>query len=79
MSAEPHIPIEELTLERSLDDLVIAGTPIVWRTKFCPSGSAWGRLGRSCTPVTTGLTRKSLARHMELMQTEVWPRVLAGL
>lgn len=79
MGAEADIPVEELTLERSLEDLVIAGTPDRVADEIL---SFRERVGPFGTLLYTGhdWVDETVARtSMELMQTEVWPRVLAKL
>lgn len=79
MGDEPSTPAEELTPERTLQRLVIAGTPdrvadeiLAFRERVGPFG----------TLLYTGhdWADPALARtSMELMSSEVWPRVLDGL
>jgi alkanesulfonate monooxygenase SsuD/methylene tetrahydromethanopterin reductase-like flavin-dependent oxidoreductase (luciferase family) len=79
MGDEPGAPAGELELERTLERLVIAGTPdrvadeiLAFRERVGPFGTL---LYTGHDWVDPALARTS----MELMRSEVWPRVLAGL
>jgi len=79
MGNTPDTPVEELSLERTLDNLVFAGTPEQVANQIL---SFRERVGPFGTLLYTGhdWVDPDLARtSMELMRTKVWPRVLAGL
>ena len=79
MGNTPDTAEKELSLERILENQVIAGTPEQVASQIL---SFRQRVGPFGTLLYTGhdWVDPDLARSsMELMQTEVWPRVLAGL
>ena len=79
MGNEADAPTSELTLEASLERLVIAGTPDRVAEEILAFRESVGPFG---TLLYTGhdWADPALARtSMELMHTEVWPRVLAGI
>jgi alkanesulfonate monooxygenase SsuD/methylene tetrahydromethanopterin reductase-like flavin-dependent oxidoreductase (luciferase family) len=79
MGDEPNPRDSDLTLQRTLQHRVIAGTPVqvadrilAFRKRVGPFGTL---LYTGHDWIDAGLARRS----MDLMASEVWPRILAGL
>ncbi len=79
MAFGPHQPIEDLSLDRALQELVISGTPEQVADEIIGLRERVGPFGTLLYTGHDWVDEDRARTSMELMKTEVWPRVLSRL